>query len=440
MLRPNLALVVLALGIAVGAHAEPPTAVPPRAGKLEEPTGPLQLATALALALLHNPRLASDSRAVRAGEAEALQAAALPNPIARFELEDVGASAPFAGVDQAQVTVSLAQLIELGGKRAARVRDARVGTELAAWDYERRRMDVLTATAQAFTEVLAQQQRQTLSQELVTQAETVVGKAEERRRMGAAPSTERTRAEITLAAARIEAAQAGRALAAARQQLVATWGGTRARFDRAVGTLDEVRPLPQLEDLEARLARNPDLARWASEIARRDSALAVERSLAVPNVTVEAGYRRLFGPDGNTFVTEVAFPLPVFDRNQGGILAAQHRLEQARDQQMAAEADVRTQLADAYAALAGAHDEVRIIDVEVLPRALEVFAAVSQAFREGRTGALEILDAQRVLITGRVQRLRALASYHQAAATLERLVGEPLEPRAEVAGGEVSHD
>jgi len=418
MVRSIPLLALLALAAAGGAHAEPP---PP---SLQEPHGPLPLATALALALLHNPTLAADQRAVRANEAEALQAGLLPNPFARVELEDVGADAPFDGVDQAQATFSLGSLIELGGKRAARVRLAKLGTELAAWDYERRRMDVLSATAQAFIEVLAQQQHLALAEEMIALTEGVAARAQRRFEAGAAPARDRTRAEIAQAAARIEAAQAGRALAGARQQLAAQWGARRPGFARAEGSLDLVRPLPSLDQLEQRVARNPDLARWASEIAQRDATLALERSQAVPNVTVEAGYRRLVGPDGNTFVAEVWLPLPVFDRNQGAVLAAQRRLEQARDQHLAAEAGVRAALAEAYAALAAAHDEIRLLDAEILPKAGEVFAAVGRAIAQGRTDQLEVLDAQRVVIAARQQRLRALASYHQALVRVERLVGD----------------
>jgi outer membrane protein TolC len=39
-----------------------------------------------------------------------------------------------------------------------------------------------------------------------------------------------------------------------------------------------------------------------------------------------------------------------------------------------------------------------------------------------------VLDAQRTLITAREQRVRALGDYRRAVVTLERLLGEPLDP------------
>jgi len=67
---------------------------------------------------------------------------------------------------QTQSTLQLTQLIELGGKRAARVKIAERSRELVNWDYETRRVDVFTRTAEAFIDVLAGQERLTQAQEL----------------------------------------------------------------------------------------------------------------------------------------------------------------------------------------------------------------------------------------------------------------------------------
>ncbi|MCL5745436.1 MAG: hypothetical protein M1541_16190, partial [Acidobacteria bacterium] len=44
----------------------------------------------------------------------------------------------------------------------------------------------------------------------------------------------------------------------------------------------------------------------------------------------------------------------------------------------------------------------------------------------GERPFLEVLDAQRTLVSTGSQYLRALSTYHQAAAEVERLIGEPL--------------
>ena len=113
----------------------PPT-IPSPGPQPEEPTGVLTLRQALALALLRNPELASAAWEVRAGEARTLQAGLLPNPEVGVEVENFAGSGEFRGVDAAETTVALSQVIELGGKRLRRARVAALERDLAAWEYE----------------------------------------------------------------------------------------------------------------------------------------------------------------------------------------------------------------------------------------------------------------------------------------------------------------
>jgi len=55
-------------------------------------------------------------------------------------------------------TISLSQLILLEGKRARGIEVAGLDRDLAAWDYETKRVDVFTRVAQAFVEVLRAQE------------------------------------------------------------------------------------------------------------------------------------------------------------------------------------------------------------------------------------------------------------------------------------------
>jgi len=62
----------------------------------------------------------------------------------------------------------------------------------------------------------------------------------------------------------------------------------------------------------------------------------------------------------------------------------------------------------------------------VLPGAQQTFDAISEGYRLGRFGFLDVLDAQRTLIDAGSQYLRALSDYYKAVANVERLIGAPL--------------
>jgi cobalt-zinc-cadmium efflux system outer membrane protein len=289
------------------------------------------------------------------------------------------------------------------------------------------RLDVVTDVSRAFTTLLTAQETVALSDEairLVTQVqESVAARVE----AGVVSPIEATRAGVAVAAARADAARARRALDASRARLALLWGSTTAAFSSAAGDLKaEPPPLPAVTDLAALLDQSPERARWAAELAQRDAALAVEQSRRVVDVAVSAGYRRYTTVDSNAFVVGASVPLPLFNRNAGAITETRLRVAKALEERRAADGRVVAALADAYAALAAAHDEIAIVRTEVLPGAQQAFDAISEGYRLGRFGLLEVLDAQRAVTGANTQYLRALSDYHLALVNVERLIGAPL--------------
>lgn len=396
----------------------------------EDPTDSVTLRDAVALALLHSPELAAFAWEVRAREARVLQAGRPPNPVIGMLAEDLGGSRVPREANQQlvqpQVTVQLSQLIELGGKRTARQDLATLNRDLASWDYETMRIDVLTRVTRAFVDALAAQEAQALAAQALQIVEQTEQTVVARVAAGAVSPIEETRATVALAAARVESARAGRLVDVTRNRLATFWGRSTARFSSVAGDLATIPALPSLAELEARLAANPVLARWAAEVAQRQAAVSVERSRSVPDVSVSAGYRRFTDIDSNALLVGATISLPVFDRNRGGIAEADSRLAKAHEERRAAEMRVSTSLAEAYRALSSAYDELTALRSNVLPGSRQAFEAVSEGYRLGRFGYLDVLDAQRTLVTAGGQYLRALTEYHHAVADVEQLTGAPV--------------
>jgi len=390
------------------------------------PVDALTLQQALALALLHNPELAAFSWEVRVKEAAALQAGLLPNPELGIELENFAGSGAFSGTAAADTTVTLGQLIELGGKRIKRRTASSLEAELAGWDFEAKRLDVLTATARAFVGVLAAQERLAQADELAGLAESFFRTVSERVEAGKVSPVEQTRAQVPLAGARIAQDRARLTLEAARKELVTLWGENTASFERAVGSLGKVDPVPSREQLVSLLDQNPDVARWKTEQQQRTARLALERANALPDLTLFAGGRNLRETGDHAFVAGLSIPLPVFDHNQGGIAAARAARNKAREAGRAAYSHASAALAANYRDLSAAFREARTLQEQILPAAEQSFAAADLGYREGKFGFLEVLDAQRTLFEVKGQYIEALAAYHQARAEVERLIGAPL--------------
>ncbi len=404
----------------------------PQSPAFPHPTDTLTLRDAVALALLHNPELAAFAWETRARDARIVQAGLLPNPVLGVIAEDLGASRLSSGtgsqpVVQPQSTLQLSQLIELGGKRTAREGFAARTRDLAAWDYEAARIDVLTRVTYAFIDVLVAQQIFALSQQTAKLVQEVQQSVGARVVAGVVSPIEETKANVALASAQVESVRASRLLGASRARLAAQWGRPDAAFRWAAGDLAVMPALPPISALRIHLIRNPVLARWAVEISQRQAALGVERSKRIPDVTLTAGHRRFTELHINAWVIGASLPLPLFDRNQGGTEEAISRLNKAYEERRAAESRVSSALSDAYAALSIAHQEALALRETVLPGARQTFAAVSEGYQLGKFGYLDVLDAQRTLIAADGQYLRAVSDYHKAVADIERLVGAPLD-------------
>ncbi len=416
------------LGAAIPTYQPPanPSLPTTTAREMTKPTGVLHLGQAQALALMKNPELAAFAWEVRAGEARTLQASLTPNPEIGVEFEDFAGSGGLQGVDGAEVTLALSQLIELGDKRQKRTRTAALERDLAAWDYETARLDVLTQVAQAFVDVLSAQERLAVDTELVSLAEQVLQGAEARVKAGKVSPIEETRARVALSTNRIARARAQRELTAAKARLVATWGGERPTFERAEGDLESLQAIPSAETLAGRIEQNPDIARWAMAMAQRQAAITLEEANRIPDPTLGGGFRYFNESKDQAFLFEISVPLPVFDRNQGNILEARYQLAKTEEERRAAAISVRTALAESYAELSTAFTEASALRDEVLPGAQHAFDAASEGYRQGKFQFLDVLDAQRTLFEVRGQYIEALATYHKAVAALERLIGEPL--------------
>ncbi len=490
--RPFLALLML-MAWAVTSSAQE-TALPVSARTTGEEAEILTLPDALSLALRQNPALAEFTWEARAADAMIEQAGRRPNPELSVEIEEVRLNAgpsertkstalsgtlnPLgvpsiawdreqvqgagSGFSESELTITIAQPIELGRKRAKRVTLAEREKNLLLWDYQAARADVLAKTASDFVEVLAAQERVALEQELVELAEEIVRTISFRVEAGQVSPLELARAEVAMVTTRIIHEESLKALEAARAVLASNWGEKRASFTRAAGRLDERTPLPALEEMEALIDRNPDLARWAAELEARRATYALERARRLPDPTVELGLRNTglgrahgsqfgFGTAGDvgfsrstsrfdsnrttSFVLGFSIPLPLFDRNRGNIAAAEAMVSKVSLQRRTAETAVFSELAAAHQMASSAFLKARRLQDEVMPKIQETFEKIQRGYRQGKFSYLEVLDTQRTLFDARETFLDALRQYHQGVVRMERLTGQALAehgPKAEL--------
>lgn len=387
----------------------------------------LTLSEALALAASKNPELQAYSWEVRAADGQRAYASLPPNPELSIELEDFLGTGVLAGFRGAQTTLHVSQALELGAKRRARTAVAQGNLGVVESEYAVRRLTVLSETSIRFVHVVADQHRLTVARQARALAEAGLAAARHRVVSGGASSVEEKRAGILLARAKIEEEHAEHELLASRRRLAAQWGETEPTFEQASAELFERRQLPTYEALAARIESNPELVKLVKIQAARDTELSLAESQALPDLRASVGARRLEGPDAFGVVLGISTPLPLFQRNQGAILAADARRMQVQADREASRVRILASLYGQYQELVHAATELTAIERDVLPNAESLLELLNAGFAVGRFSQLEVLDAQRTLIDVRREHIMAAEELYTFAVRVEALLGASLD-------------
>ncbi|MNG74393.1 Cobalt-zinc-cadmium resistance protein CzcC precursor [compost metagenome] len=377
----------------------------------------LSLTQALNAALEANPELAAARQEIGIAEGARRQAGLIPNPELSYEVEDTRR-------DTSTTTVTLSQPLELGGKRAARVEVATFGQGIAQVELERRLNGLRADVVQAFYAALRAQTGVDLARQSLDLTERGLRVVEGRVRAGKSSPVEATRAQVQLAEARLQVRRAETEKATAYQQLAQVTGSAVTVFDRLDSANLSPGAPPPADTLLARLEQTAEMRQALAQIDQSDASLGSERAQRIPNLTVSVGSQYDRSERERVNVVGLSMPLPLFDRNQGNILSAARRADQARDLRNAVELRLRSETQTAVNQWATAMQEVESYDKTILPSAQQAVDTATRGFEMGKFGFIEVLDAQRTLIAARGLYLDSLAAATNARAQVERVYGD----------------
>ncbi len=386
----------------------------------------LTLAAALERAQRSNPELRALEFESQALDSRREQAGASLNPELTVAPENVFGSGGFNGVDAGELTLSLSQVFERGGKRARRV--AVVEAEMSVAEIERsaRRVDLLAEVTREFIAIVAGQERLAAARSEAEVAAGTLAAVEKRIAAAASPVAEGHRARVALTRARLAERRTEQEQVNARLQLASRWGSLEADFDTASADLFALDELPAYEQFLGRLPDSVALARFASESRLRDAQLQLEKSRQQQDIALAAGVRRLQASGDQALVLSFSMPLAIRDSNLGAIREAQLRRTQVDAQQDAAGLRLRAELFALHREADQLRREAQALHTEVVPELEQALVQTDYAYQRGRYSYLELVDAQQALSEARRQAIDAAASYHTLVAEIERLTGAPL--------------
>ena len=172
----------------------------------------------------------------------------------------------------------------------------------------------------------------------------------------------------------------------------------------------------------------PDIRALRLVRDRRKTELQLARVIPYPNVTAQLGYA-VQGPHGPDNQQQWAFglsvPLPVFDRNQGGIVEAEVAEKVAQTEVDKALLQIQNEVSVAYRKVVHAKKLVEATN-GAIDRATMVFQSAQEGYAKNEIGILDLENSRRSYGDTEISHLDALFGYYENLFRLEQSTGRNL--------------
>lgn len=364
-----------------------------------------------------NPTLTELQARVDAANGRWVQVGLKPNPVAGVSGQEIGnenaAGQYGAFVGQEFVT---ANKLELNRNAAA------WNVKRAEQELEVQKLRVLTDVRRSFYSVRVAQERVKVAEELQNIASQAVEKAKELVKVQE-PETVLTQAEIEaeLAAVLVDNSRTQRE--AQWRGLAAVVGQTNLPVQDVGGELTTNAPQVAWEQTLERIRReSPEVAAASASVEQSRWALQRASVQATPNVTMQAG---VFYDDASSdpFATlQLSLPIPIYDRNQGGIAEAHANVLAAEKAIERVELSLQQRLAAVYQQYEQARQQASRYEETILKKAKRNLDLNRQSYEAGDSAYLAVLTAQRSYSQARLTWLNSLEQLWLATVQMDGLL------------------
>lgn len=321
------------------------------------------------------------------------------------------------------------QIFELGGKRGKRIALAREEQAATELDISVRSREIRQRTRQAFYAVIASREQTAQAKAALDLATRIRDIVQQRFDAGDVAQIEVIQADVELARTTTDYETAAQTEKIADAQLAALLNLPVTEAANVQGRLSD---LPKVESLQvandAAMRSNTDLQRATEEVQLEQRRLELAKAQRVPNLDIQAGadlnspHEFSVGPRG-----QVSVSVPLFYHGQGEVEQSTTRLEFLRLSLQALRTNATADVAAAYFDyLAKAH-QAEQYEQKIVPQSVKLQEMAEDSYRSGKSNLLTLIDAQRKLNETRQTYLDSLLAVQSSFATLEEVVGAPLD-------------
>jgi outer membrane protein TolC len=174
----------------------------------------------------------------------------------------------------------------------------------------------------------------------------------------------------------------------------------------------------------AALAARPELRAAEAMVRGREASVALARRAFLPDVTLTAGYDGLWEEPELRPMVGVSVEVPLqLGRRRAALAQAEARLEQARSERAAVEAEVLVAVESGAVRVEEAQRVLAVVRERLLPAARDQLEAARAAFVSGQEGFASVIEAEEELREVELREHEALAALDRSAAELASATG-----------------
>lgn len=373
---------------------------------------PVALQDFLSVADKSNPTLAQANAFVRRSTAQARQAGLYPNPSIGYQGEQIRGGSYGGGEQGAYVQ----QTIVIGGKLGLRKNIYNQQRESDQIGVEEQTYRVHNDVTQAFYNALTSQATVVVRQRLVALSLDTAQTVHQLANVGQADSPDILQAEVEAEQAKIDFVTAQRDFIQNFRTLAAFSGNRKMPVSPLAGQLDAPPELDAERQVETIVEFNPTVKRMQQEVAIVEARLHDARREPVPDLTVRAGEQynfehitenpvRATGPQS---FAQVGISIPLWNRNQGNVSAAEAEVERSRQDVVRTQLSLKQMaepLAQSYLSSRFTADRYR---TELIPRAQRAYQLYLTKYQSMAMAYPQVLVSQRTLFQLQIGYLNAL--------------------------------
>ena len=351
---------------------------------------------ALKLTYQNNPELQAQIQEAEKSRGQFIQDGLWLNPSFFLEVENIGGSGNSQAFETAETTLWVTQPISLGGKRSWLQKASFARYEQMRTAILRKKAELYMTTGEAYVNAYYASQWHEVTKKLVRLNGKIVNDIERRKKAGASAELDLRLAQVRLGESRIQQSRAYREIKKQYALLARVMGHDALNIK---GLQDKGLPHHDVSQQEIENALNNSVfikEKNAAVTALRVAITSVKKDVW-PTIKPQVGVRHFSQNNDNALVASITSAMPVYDRNQGKILAAEADYTQAMQELRATKLRLKQQLIMTFLDLRQNSEESDLVKKELLPASQIASKLAIQGYQKGLYTYMELSNAMRIL-------------------------------------------